>query len=133
MRILVCGSREFTNYELLYSVMEAVRTFYPLQEIVIIHGAARGADMLADKAGRALGYDVVSFPANWAQHGKRAGIIRNQQMLDEGDPDLVIAFTPTAEYTPGTGDMVRRAQKAGIPVIHIRERGREPVADRPAS
>jgi len=129
VRILVCGSREFENYKLLYSVMADVRVMYPVQEIVIIHGAARGADMLADKAGRALGYAVVSFPANWATHGKAAGIIRNQQMLDEGDPDLVIAFTPTAKYTMGTGDMVRRAQKASIPVIHIWEGGREPLAD----
>jgi hypothetical protein len=47
--------------------------------------------------------------------GKAAGPIRNQRMIDEGKPDLVIAF-PGGR---GTADMVSRAKKAGIPVQEI--------------
>jgi hypothetical protein len=52
------------------------------------------------------------FPANWKKHGRAAGPMRNQQMLDEGKPDLVIAFPGGS----GTADMVRRAKAAGVPV-----------------
>lgn len=128
MRVLVCGSREFENYDFLYIHLAALRALTD-EEIVIIHGAARGADSLADRAGRALGYAVLPFPADWAQYGKRAGIVRNQQMLDEGHPDMVIAFTPTAAYTPGTHDMVDRATRAGIPCHHLWSGADEPDTD----
>ena len=51
----------------------------------------------------------MEMPADWTKHGKAAGPIRNQKMLDEC-PDLVVAF-PGGK---GTADMVRRAMKAGI-------------------
>jgi predicted Rossmann-fold nucleotide-binding protein len=55
------------------------------------------------------------FPANWPKHGKGAGFIRNQQMLNEGKPDLMIAF-PGGK---GTADMIEKAIKAGIKVIEV--------------
>ena len=47
--------------------------------------------------------------------GKRAGPLRNQRMLDEGKPDLVVAFPGGG----GTKDMVRRAVKAGVSVHEV--------------
>ena len=47
---------------------------------------------------------------DWKKYGKKAGPLRNQQMLEEGKPDLVVAF-PGGN---GTADMVRRAKKANI-------------------
>ena len=61
---------------------------------------------------------VERFPADWSEYGKAAGAIRNQQMLDEGTPDLVVAF-PGGN---GTLDMVRRSQRAGIKVLRTKER-----------
>ena len=45
--------------------------------------------------------------------GKKAGPLRNQRMLDEGKPDLVVAFPGGG----GTKDTVRRAVQAGV-IIH---------------
>ena len=53
---------------------------------------------------------IELFPADWKVRGRAAGHIRNQQMLDEGRPHLVVAF-PGGR---GTADMVRRARAAGI-------------------
>jgi len=58
---------------------------------------------------------VQVFPADWETHGKAAGPIRNQRMLDEGRPDLVVAF-PGGR---GTSDMVARAKRAGVEVMMI--------------
>lgn len=54
-----------------------------------------------------------TFRANSRKHGRAAGPIRNQQMLDEGKPHLVVAFPGGT----GTADMVRRAQAAGVLVL----------------
>jgi hypothetical protein len=56
-----------------------------------MHGAARGADRLAGAAALRLGLEVVEYPADWKRHGRRAGYVRNEQMLAAG-PDLVVAF-----------------------------------------
>lgn len=57
----------------------------------------------------------LTFRADWKLHGEGAGPRRNQRMLNEGQPELVLAFVnkPLAE-SRGTADMVRRAKAAGI-------------------
>jgi hypothetical protein len=109
MRLLVSGSREFDDKAKMLSIIQDINP------TLIIHGAAKGADTLAGEIGDELGIPVDPYPAKWSLYGKAAGPIRNQQMLDEGKPDLVIAF-PT-EGCRGTWDMVRRAIKADVKLI----------------
>lgn len=112
MRVLVCGGREYAN------MMAMARVFDDLPDgTVIIHGGARGADSLAGECAKHNDFAVEVYKADWVTHGKAAGAIRNQRMLDEGCPELVIAF-PGGR---GTADMVSRARKAGIPVRLIYE------------
>lgn len=112
MRVLICGDRNWTDIE---TIADCIRVL-PLHSTVI-HGAARGADSIAGAlAGTAPTLDVESYPAKWDRYGRAAGPIRNQQMLDEGKPDLVLYFHDNLAQSKGTADMVRRAQKAGIPV-----------------
>lgn len=86
--------------------------------LVIIQGGARGADLIARD--RCAYHDIKfqTFPAEWDRYGKAAGPIRNQQMLDEGKPDCVIAFHDDIENSRGTKDMVERARKAGL-TVHV--------------
>jgi ABC-type Fe3+-hydroxamate transport system substrate-binding protein len=87
---------------------------------VVIHGAARGVDEQAMIAAQTLpGVKHLPFAADWHKHGRAAGPIRNKRMLDEGKPDLVVAF-PGGR---GTANMVKQAQAAGIPVQRYDERG----------
>lgn len=86
-------------------------------EIILICGMAKGADLIAYDWAVVNWSQVKEFSADWKTHGKAAGHIRNQQMLDEGKPDLVVAF-PGGR---GTADMVRRSKKAGVEVIEINE------------
>lgn len=113
MRILICGGREFTDF---YTLDLTLRNVIKAGD-VIIHGGARGADTLAGRWAEQNGYEVVVFKADWLKNGRSAGPIRNQQMLDEGKPDVVIAF-PTKDSI-GTWDMVRRAKKAGRPTTVV--------------
>jgi hypothetical protein len=102
MRVLICGGRDFDDTDLFNKALGAIDG-----EIEIISGMAPGADTMAADFAKAYGYALHEFPADWNKHGKAAGPIRNQQMLDEGRPDLLLAF-PGGR---GTQDMLRRAKK----------------------
>ena len=74
-----------------------------------------GADTLGAEWAKAQGIPCEVYMADWEGLGRKAGPIRNQRMLDEGKPDLVVAF-PGGR---GTADMVRRARSAGLDVLEI--------------
>lgn len=112
MKILVCGGRDFDDYELLYTTLDLIT--YGQNDVIIIEGDARGADKMAGQWAKERGHRLEVFPAEWGKFGNRAGPIRNQQMLNEG-PDLVIAF-PGGR---GTAHMVGISKKAGVKVIEV--------------
>lgn len=113
MRILVCGGRDFTDVDRFNQIMSHCIWWEVVTDV--IHGAARGADTLADQWAKHLGIDVHAYPADWAKYGRSAGAVRNQRMLDEGKPDLVIAFPGGM----GTALMVKLARKAGVEVLQV--------------
>lgn len=86
---------------------------------VIIHGGARGADRLAGQVAESLNIPTEVYQPDWNTHGRKAGILRNQEMLDEGKPDLILAFHDDLENSKGTGHMVKAARQASLPVAHI--------------
>jgi hypothetical protein len=106
--VLVCGSRAWLDVP---SIRTRLRELPP--DTVILHGGARGADQIAATIGRALGLIVREFRADWSRLGKRAGYVRNVEMLDER-PDLVLAFQLDA--SKGTQHTIDEARKRGIPV-----------------
>lgn len=83
---------------------------------LVIEGEAPGADVLGKKAAKALGLPYSGFPAKWTEFGKAAGPMRNQEMIDQAKPTLVLAFHEDPDLGSGTRDMVRKALKAKIPV-----------------
>lgn len=107
MILLVTGSRTWTAYEPLRDCIAA------LNPALIIHGGARGADALAQKAAIELGIPTRIFPADWSL-GRGAGHIRNAQMLYEGHPSQVLACWDGS--SKGTKGMMDLAQKAGVPI-----------------
>jgi hypothetical protein len=111
MRLLVCGGRDFKDHNLLVTALAPYRT----TASVLIEGDAPGLDTLAGFWAEANGIIVLRFPAQWKKYGNAAGPIRNQQMIDEGKPDRVVAF-PGGK---GTMDMVRKARAARIEVIEV--------------
>jgi len=80
---------------------------------VLIEGGARGADSLAGAWADAEGVQHIRVPADWAKHGKKAGFLRNIQMLDM-NPDLVVAFWDGKSR--GTAHTIEEAKKRRIPV-----------------
>jgi len=129
MKILICGGRNFYKYSLLREtltkILDDIWHEHEDTEITFIQGGASGADFLAkvfalDEMGWLNSPKVLhqEFLADWKTHGRAAGMIRNQEMLDEGKPDLVVAFPGGS----GTEDMIRRSKKAGIKVIEVEDK-----------
>jgi hypothetical protein len=114
MRVLVCGGRDFVDSALLYGVLDELNRKKTI--ICVIEGDARGADRLAGQWARRNHIDLKVIVPEYDQFGARlAPPLRNQRMLDEGKPDLVVAF-PGGD---GTKDMVRRAVKAGVAIHEV--------------
>lgn len=123
MRVLVCGSRDFRDIDAMGKKLSLVHAEYDID--VLIHGDARGADRTAGLWAKHHDIPVIKFPAEWEKYGNNAGPIRNRQMLDEGKPDLIVAFPYGDLNDPkrnfGTRDMVKQARAAGIKTIVIEE------------
>lgn len=118
--VIVCGSREFTNYNLL---KETCDTFLSDRvekgyKIVIISGGARGADSLGEQYAKEKGYDLKVVPAQWDKYGKRAGYLRNNKMAEIGN--ACIAFLTDAECKR-TKMMVRIARDKHLLVREVKE------------
>lgn len=117
-RVMVTGSRTWTDDQAIKRglVMASFFVFAEHRGAILVSGAcARGADRLAEHIASAhLGWTVEQHPANWDKFGKRAGILRNDEMLDSG-VDLVVAFQ--AGRSKGTEHAINGARGRGIPVF----------------
>ena len=114
MRVLVTGSRDWTNIDAIYKALWWLRNHS--EEVVVIHGAMTGADTLADIVAKKLGYIPVGYVAQWRKYLKAAGPIRNQAMVDSG-PDVVLAFHEDLDKSKGTKDCVKKARAKKIPLF----------------
>lgn len=113
MKILVCGGRDYDDVEHVYATLDR------LDPHVIISGMASGADSIAAMYADEKFIELDPYPANWKRYGQRAGYVRNKKMLDQGLPDLVVAF-PGGK---GTAMMVKLAKAAGVRVIEMGAKG----------
>lgn len=113
IRILITGSRDIDPEaeRIVRAVLSdaSVRAARVDSEVVIVHGAARGVDTIAALYAGSMG---EPHPADWSL-GRRAGMLRNQQMVDLGAA-VCLAFPRRSSV--GTWGCIRAAADAGIPV-----------------
>lgn len=113
VRVLVCGSRSWRDKTIMKALIKGLGP-----KTVVIHGGADGADRLAGWVADELHLEQIVERADWNRYGKGAGVIRNQVMLDQHRPDLVLAFRSYGK-SRGTDDMVRRAEAASVETFVI--------------
>ena len=117
MKYLVVGSREFYDYDKVCRVLDCIIK----KDGEIISGHARGADTLAERYALEHNIKTKIFPADWNRYGKRAGILRNLEMLDyienSKEESICIAFWDLS--SSGTEFTVKNSEKRGIRTIII--------------
>ncbi len=118
IRIIVAGTRTFSDYELLRNRLDdfisKLKQKHPDKQVVIITGAAKGADQLGSFYARSHNIPLKEFPADWTTYGKAAGPIRNQQMLDYAlheIPELIVFWDGESR---GTKNMMNIAKRHNV-------------------
>jgi hypothetical protein len=115
---MVTGSRGWTDRQKIERVLVGIDDEVMGGRIEFLHGGARGVDLIAAEVAASLGWVVVEFKADWEGKGKKAGIWRNVQMLDE-NPSRVLAFWDGT--SKGTRHAFGEAIKRGIATdIYVR-------------
>lgn len=105
-RVIIAGGRDFDDYEYLKESMDYFLSKIK-RNIVIVCGAARGADTLGARYAEECGYEVRYYPADWKSNGKSAGFIRNLEMAQNAD--ALVAFWNG--QSSGTKHMIETARK----------------------
>lgn len=125
LRIIVAGSRDFDDFNLLsknlteyLSEKFKANIICSPNQVEFVSGTARGADTLGEKYAYRYGYKVKRFPANWDLYGKRAGYIRNEQMAKYAveDRSYGILFAFWDGQSRGTKHMIDLAKRCGLEV-----------------
>jgi hypothetical protein len=122
VRVVVCGSRTFDNYELLTEKLDYL--FFRdggRPDLEIVSGTAEGADKLGERYAREKEIPFVRFRPSWALLGKAAGPHRNREMADYATH--VVAFWDGKSR--GTSDMIDRAVEKELPTrVYVYENGK---------
>jgi predicted Rossmann-fold nucleotide-binding protein len=108
MRIVVTGGRDYADAAMVDRALSAMHRKHGID--ILIQGGADGADRLCAEWAWERGIPVATYNAEWKAHGKAAGPLRNQRMIDEGKPDAAVAFPGGT----GTADMLMRLAAAEI-------------------
>lgn len=114
MRIIIAGSRTFTNYDYLKGYCSTIIGFIDRKDIEIISGGANGADKLGEKFAKEFNYQIRKFPANWNLYKKSAGFIRNKEMLEYAKLTDCMVILFWDGKSSGTKHMLDLSNKYGI-------------------
>lgn len=105
MRVAIVGSREYPQCRLVVRYVHRMEL-----DDVVVSGGALGVDYTAESAAKDRGMDAHIYRANWKLHGRRAGFIRNKQIVDYAD--RVVAFWDgSSSGTAHTIQLTRLARK----------------------
>lgn len=107
-RVAIVGSRDYPRLEHVASYVNRL----PMNA-VIVSGGAKGVDTAAEMAAKARRMKTVIYPADWDKHGKAAGFIRNQDIVNACD--RLVAFSHNSSR--GTAHSIQLARQAGKPVL----------------
>ncbi|NDD84072.1 DUF2493 domain-containing protein [bacterium] len=116
--IIVAGSRNFTNREVIFAVLDKVAKqlldmdIVPPNSIRIIHNANRGVEALSTEWAISRLCDYDEYPPNWIRFKDEANNIAHTKMILE-DPDILVAFPETDE------NLIKKAMFAQIKVIKV--------------
>jgi hypothetical protein len=123
VKLLVTGGRGYDDKLFLYNYLDEfllAQRNEGKEVQFLIHGDARGADLLAHGWAVVRSIQPVRVPALWTAYGQRAGRIRNANMLALC-PDFLIAF-PGGH---GTAHMVSIAKRANVPMLIVKQEGQQ--------
>lgn len=123
LRIIVAGSRDFKDYQLLsdtlmeyLEIMDDTDLVDNPSQVKFISGTAKGADTLGEQFAYTYEYEVVRFPADWNTYDKSAGYRRNAEMAKYASEAYGVLFAFWDGKSKGTKHMINLAKRYGLEV-----------------
>jgi len=110
IKVIIAGGRNFDDFNKLCQVCDEF--LQDQNDIEIVSGACKGADLLGERYAAERNYSIKQFPADWRRYGKSAGLKRNIKMAAYAD--FLIAFWDGK--SKGTKHMIVLATQAGLKV-----------------
>lgn len=117
---LVCGSRDYENYDAILAYLEQRVN---ASTDVVMHGGARGADLLCGEACDNLGLHVAEVRALWEIHNRGAGYMRNKVMIGCRPIEVAAFFHDLEKKSKGTLSTCKLAKANDIPLLEFDEEG----------
>ncbi|MGI5245451.1 SLOG family protein [Dactylosporangium sp. CA-139066] len=125
MRVLVTGSRDYSDRDFIRGTLNSLARYAEMsrrEELELIVGDCEtGADAHARDWADDYGYEKRVFEADWATHNRAAGPRRNVRMVDEGRPDIGLAFFEPGARNRGTKHCADYAESKGVRVYRFAE------------
>ncbi|AUO79153.1 hypothetical protein [Salinibacter phage M8CRM-1] len=118
MKVIVAGSRSITSQDMVDRAIEESG----FSVSVLVSGGARGVDRMGEKWAESQPIPYLVYPADWGEHGKSAGYIRNAEMAEWADA-LVAVWDGKSR---GTKHMIETAHKSDMPIFVWFSDGRDP-------
>jgi hypothetical protein len=112
IKVIIAGGRELSDYHYLCKIMDNILRLRTLDEVIIICGMAKGADLLGLRYAKERGYSWLEFPADWDKYKKAAGYRRNVEMAEASTH--LVAFWDGKSV--GTKHMIDIANREGLVV-----------------
>lgn len=114
-RVALVGSRNYVDYDIFKQNVDATLERWGLTPecVVVVSGGAKGVDTLAERYAKECTATAAAmvFKPDWDTHGKKAGILRNADIIDAAE--YCIAFP--SHSGKGTQDSIKRANAKKIP------------------
>ncbi len=115
-KVIIAGSRDFCDYDKFCGITDNfLKGIVKHKKITVLSGNCRGTDSLAKRYAKEKGYCLELHPADWTTYGKKAGPIRNREMVESAD--CVLAFYSGSK---GTESLIKLALKKGITMLIVR-------------
>lgn len=126
MRILITGSRNWSDAGIIeQALFDILRDGYAPRSVTIVHGdCPTGADSLANQIAERHGFFVERHPADWKKFGKRAGFIRNNEMVKLG-ANAFAAFICPCQNPACAGKRLHESHGASM-TVDLAERAEIP-------
>lgn len=107
MIICVCGSRDYTDEDYIFKVLDEL----PFEVTMVLEGGARGPDAISRKWAKRRGIPYGTYDSDWV--ASYSGNVRNSKMA----PNLEVLVAFWDGVSTGTHDMINKAGKLGKTVI----------------
>jgi len=117
--ILITGTRNILSLDDQNIIINRLKLIQD-DDVTLVHGGATGVDTFCNNFGKNAGWKLIKFKANWNKYGKQAGPLRNIDMVDFSNPDLILGFPgPNSKGTWHCINYAKKINKCPIEIINL--------------